>query len=178
MISNLEELTIDFLKENNQRLYYFGLGFIQLKINNTFRIHFYHPELEILVDQPHNHRYNFESLILKGEITNAIYKKTNGDKFYLQEDSCTSGYIPKNKPQNVNFKLISKITYKEGESYFMNHNVFHTVSAKNCITILKRGSYKKELAEISYLKQEEKICPFSIKKSDSFLWDIIKSMLI
>lgn len=38
-------LDIDYLKSLENKPYYFGLGFIQLKINKSQRIHFWHSEL-------------------------------------------------------------------------------------------------------------------------------------
>ena len=57
--------------------HYFGLGFIQCKINQYERIHVYHPDLMPIVnieEEVHNHRYDFESKILMGKIKNKKYQ--------------------------------------------------------------------------------------------------------
>lgn len=40
-------LDINYLKSNNKRLYYFGLGFIQLVLNKHERLHFYSKDIMI-----------------------------------------------------------------------------------------------------------------------------------
>ena len=66
---NKLELKEILLKTNPQ---YFGLGFIQCKINQHERVHIYHPDLMPIVnieEEIHNHRYDFESTILMGKLT-------------------------------------------------------------------------------------------------------------
>lgn len=177
MLKSLKEIDYDWLKNNHTRIYFFGLGFIQVKIDETYRLHFYIPELPSFVDHPHNHRYDFESLILKGSFTNNIYKEIPGSDFIIQEDSCAEGFIPSKAPRKSSFELVSSLSYKEGESYHMNHEVFHSVKATRCITLLKRSEYKKKLADVSYPSYQEKICPFMNKISEDVLWEYIKKEL-
>src|SRR5579863_7289598 len=54
--------------------YWFGLGFIQLKLNDTARMHFWlpeipHPEREEI----HNHRYDFSSIVLAGHLLHEVW---------------------------------------------------------------------------------------------------------
>jgi hypothetical protein len=177
MFKNIKEIDYNWLRNNHERIYFFGLGFIQLKINETYRLHFYIPELPSFVDHPHNHRYDFESTILKGEFTNNIYKEVTGLDFIIQEDSCSEGFIPTKKPRNANFELVSSTTYTTGETYSMNHETFHTVKADRAITLLKRSAYKKELADVAYPSNQKKVCPFMSKLSEDLLWDYIKQEL-
>ena len=177
MFKSLKEIDFDWLKSNHTRIYFFGLGFIQVKINEEYRLHFYIPDLPAFVDHPHNHRYDFESTILKGEIINNIFEEVCGEDFIIQEDSCSEGFIPSETPRKASFNLKSSITYKEGDKYRMYHETFHTVSANNCITLLKRSEYKKELADVSYPANQEKVCPFMNKLPESWLWDQIEKAL-
>lgn len=73
-MSNLP--TVEFLKDNCEKIHYFGLGFVQLKMKNPkIRYHFYNKELSRLTptEEIHNHRYAFESRILAGELDQIIY---------------------------------------------------------------------------------------------------------
>ena len=177
MFQDIKEINIEWLKNNHERLYFFGLGFIQLKINEEYRLHFYIPELPSFVDHPHNHRYNFESTILKGILINNIYKEVPGNDFIIQEDSCSEGFIPSKEARKSNFTLVQSNSYSAGEIYFMNHDVFHTVKANNAITLLKRSEYKKDLAEISFPSTQKKVCPFMNKLSSDELWSYIEKSL-
>lgn len=171
------DIDLAWLKQHHERIYFFGLGFIQVKIDDTYRLHFYIPELPSFVDHPHNHRYDFTSTILKGSFTNNIFTEVSGSDFLIQEDSCAEGYTPSKLPRSANFKLAASATYHTGQSYFMNHETFHTVSAVDCITLLKRSDYKKELAEVSTPSHQSKICPFSCKMDESELWSYVEKAL-
>lgn len=45
MFNSLKDVDIDYLKKNHDRLYFFGFGFIQLKIDDTYQLHFYNKAL-------------------------------------------------------------------------------------------------------------------------------------
>jgi hypothetical protein len=68
-------LDIDHLRATGARPHWFGLGFIQLKLTNNERMHFWHPDLQPIVpeEEIHDHRYDFESFVIKGELRHQIY---------------------------------------------------------------------------------------------------------
>src|SRR5690606_30989934 len=74
-------LDIDHLRSYGATPHWFGLGFIQLKLTNDTRIHFWHPAL--MADTPeeelHDHRYRFHSHILLGNITH--------EEWFLEENA-------------------------------------------------------------------------------------------
>lgn len=176
------ELSIDWIKENNVKIHYFGLGFIQVKLNNFERLHFYTTQLAKTIDEEeiHNHRYNFVSTIIKGEFSQSIFEVENdiNGSYFLTKESCDENnkiVFPK-EPVNV-VKIFSQ-KYLENNSYYMNNNTFHTVDAEDgTITHLKRSGYLKEFADVVFDKNKNLICPFSIKVSENDLYDIIKNML-
>lgn len=177
MFESYKEIDVNWLKQNNTMIHFFGLGFIQVKINDEYRLHFFSEELTPFVETPHNHRYDFESKILKGQIKNNIYKLCNGNDYFVDKDSCQSGYKSEFSPILTGFELVSSNIYRQGEKYTMKHDVFHTVESNNCITLLKRGKYFKNLADISYFSNEMKICPFSQNINEKELWRIVSKML-
>lgn len=164
--------------------HYFGLGFIQCKINQYERIHLYHPDLMPIVnieEEVHNHRYDFESTILSGKINNKKYsfiESKNNPTHFLQNESCNENIKTENKDNLYGtVKLISEQWVNAGETYGMKFNEFHTFQTDKCITYLKRSDYKQELAQVIRPINSEVICPFSKKLSQEECWDIIHDCL-
>lgn len=172
---------LQILKETNP--HYFGLGFIQCKINKYERIHIYHPDLMPIVnieEEVHNHRYDFESTILLGSITNKKYEFIEGSKqtHFLQNESCNETIkVENNQNKYGTINLISEDTVNVGESYFMRYDEFHTFQTTQCITYLKRSDYKQDLAQVIRPLNNEIICPFSKKLKEEECWEIINKTL-
>lgn len=170
-ISSLEDLDLDWLRNNNYQAHFFGLGFIQVKLTPTQRLHFYHPSLPAFVESPHDHRYHFLSKVIKGGLYYDVWDTDDveGSKFVAEIESCKapgsddSVDIP---PETV-LRLSHVGTYYAHmcSSYFMNMNTFHTVSPDflvgPCITFLTRTSPQKKLARV--IQTMEKVCPFLSK---------------
>ena len=148
---------LQILKETNP--HYFGLGFIQCKINNYERIHIYHPDLMPIVnieEEVHNHRYDFESTILLGSITNKKYEFIEGSKqtHFLQNESCNETIkVENNQNKYGTINLISEDTVNVGESYFMRYDEFHTFQTTQCIT---RPSTRRHLPPLRAPKKRQK----------------------
>ena len=173
----IKPLDIDWLRKNHTRLYYFGLGFIQLKIDEQFRLHFYTSYLPAINDDIHNHRYWFKSTVLKGSITNRLYVVGDGDSHVMRNESCNPDIDapPLEKPCCAT--LISTKTHAAGDTYYLSDNEFHTVESDYCITLLERSPYTRELAQVVTPAGESSICPFSKKISENKLWEIMERML-
>ena len=178
-------LDLDWLWANKTMVHYFGLGFIQLKIDNHHRVHFYTNDLMKTVgdEEIHNHRYNFVSEVLKGEFSQDIYDVTpvsmEEATHLLSQESCNENITASNViiPTPVKIEKFYSETIAEGEKYFMDHQSFHTVYSADAITFLTRSDYKKELADVASPKDKTLVCPFSIKLSEDEIFDIIKGLL-
>jgi hypothetical protein len=163
---------------------FFGLGFIQCKINDQERMHFYHHSLVPTVnleEEVHNHRYDFESTILMGKINNKKYQfieDDNNPTHFLQNESCNE-LIKVEKSNNIYGRIVleSDECISKDETYLMKFNEFHTFHTNKCITYLKRSSYKQDTAQVIRPINSEIICPFSIKLSHQECWDIINDCL-
>lgn len=163
---------------------FFGLGFIQCKINDRERIHFYHPTLVPTVnieEEVHNHRYDFESTILMGKINNKKYQfieDNDNATHFLQSESCNES-IKIEKSNNIYGTVVleSDECISKGEAYLMKFYEFHTFHTTKCITYLKRSSYKQDTAQVIRPINSEIICPFSIKLSPEECWNIINDCL-
>lgn len=183
------KLKTDWLRNNClQDPYFFGLGFIQLKIDLQTRLHFYTTRYTPIVSDTtvHNHRYNFISHVLKGEIINEIFSYEAGPSNYIHElVTCETNHTLSDADKNmfeVNLKVHHRHVIKEGQSYLMAHTDFHSVhTTKPTITYLLRGHRCKEVvkkfASIIRLKDDDNVCPFSKKISTDECWEIIDEMI-
>ena len=177
MFDSVKDINLAALRDNYERLYFFGLGFIQLKINDRYRLHFYNQELPSITEDVHNHRYDFTSKVLLGEITNYFYDVTEGDSYVMDNESCSAEHeAPKiAKPCNAILKKV--VTYKAGSSYNVTTDMFHRVEATDCITLLDRGPKTKEFAQVVIPKGKMAVCPFSKKIDPEFLWELMEQMV-
>jgi hypothetical protein len=178
----MEYLDIDYLKNITTKPYYFGLGFIQLKINHQERIHFWHPSLTHTSDEEeiHDHRYNFKSTILRGKLNNEIFSyKSNPNGIYsLMEVSCNKEKEGDPKfISNVDINLISSFDVIEGQSYYLGSDAFHKTKTNGCISLLNRDLITKDLANVIMLNNKELTCPFSIKLSEKNIWELIDDLI-
>lgn len=172
-------LDVDFLRENNTRMYYFGLGFIQVVLNQQERVHFYSTHLPVFNDEIHNHRYNFTSEILKGRFLDFRYQLITGDSHILINESCN-----KNNPLDNSIEIpigvreLSEREYRVGDKYDIFFNEFHGVDTiGDTITYLKRSEIITDYAQVLYAKDTQRTCPFETKFSDDVLWEIIENTI-
>lgn len=177
-------IDVDKIKSEAKSIHFFGLGFIQVKISESKRYHFYDLTLPntISEEEIHNHRYHFTSLILKGKLKNDIYVLDfSGRGFELSEVDCKpvdGRVLDLSNKKECSVKLIMSNIHKENEFYFMNHKEFHTVSAEHgTVTLLDRGPYKKELAEVVIPKGQGQVCPFTHVYQEEFLWERVKDLV-
>ena len=165
-------LDIDYLK---QKLYYFGLGFIQLFLNKEERIHFYNKSLQATNVEIHNHRYNFTSKILKGEFINHKYKLIKGNSNLLTNESCNKDIELTNKINLlVGVEKIETNIYHIGDSYDMFYNELHSVAYNgNTITHLTRTDIITDYAQVIYPVNKTITCPFASNYDDKTLCELI-----
>lgn len=161
-------------------IHYFGLGFIQLKINDTYRLHFYTEKLKAKVspEEVHNHRYDFKSTILRGQLTQETYQVIEGNTHLMEPESCDPKvklYMP---AQECALKFTGIHCYTEGSIYYLPHGVFHKVlDTDDCITLIERKTYSKELAEVVRPKDSKKVCPFAGNLAEDDLWYIVDKII-
>lgn len=166
----------DRLREQHVKPYYFGLGFIQCKINAYERVHFYDPRVPSIMpyEEIHDHRYDFRSHVLFGSLRNDRYRVENdpNGEWECSLESCAPGVPSKNDCTRVNISLIQTEMW-QSTSYFMQYNDFHRVQAHRAITYLQRSDYKQPFAHVVRQRGHGKICPFSASLNESDCWDII-----
>ena len=170
---------IDWLKSNKTVIHYFGLGFIQLKLGPNYRLHFYTAKLPPIVghEDIHNHRYGFESFILKGRFFQQIYNIVEGDDYVMELESCEDGseseYLG-----TCDADLIHVSAYNAGSRYSVSHKAYHSAFAEEAITLIRRPTeYAKDRATVVRPSGTPKVCPFSKKLPEAELWKIVEEMI-
>lgn len=177
-------LNIDWIIKNAEMIHYFGLGFIQIKLQDSRRrIHYYSDQLPITVgeEEIHNHRYDFSSEIVKGILINKRYEIVDGDSHILCDESCDPNNKIISEDKLVGIKLVHHNEYRSlpnfRVTYAMRHNVFHTVSSKDAITVLHRSEYKKDYAQVIRPIGADLVCPFSENLKMSKLLEHIEYLI-
>lgn len=179
MFKTLEDINLKELKKNHARLYYFGLGCIQLKIDETWKLHFYTSKLPpITKEEPHNHRYDFTSRILCGELIQTFYMPVEGDTHTITSESCNPVLKTPQLSESCQLLELDTVSCLAGASYRLEHHEYHVVKTKgDTVTLLQRGPYKKEFAHVITPKGQDRTCPFSQTVDDEALWKIIEEIL-
>jgi hypothetical protein len=174
---------VEYLRANHSMIHYFGLGFIQLKLNDRERMHFYIPGLEPIVPEEdvHNHRYDFQSTILRGRLTQELWSphRSAEGTHVIEEVTCEEGVAAERTPGIFILEMDSSHTYVEGSSYMVSHRQFHKVrpGSEGCITLIERSGYKKNLAQVVKPIDGDSICPFSRKIPEDELWGLVRKAL-
>lgn len=178
-IETLSDIDLDLLRSNHQRVYYFGLGFIQLKINEVERLHFYSPELPVITEDIHDHRYSFTSKVLKGILKNKRWWVGIGDSHVLRYENCSPNKV--SLPEEYCVAGFEATEVSEAgtpkDTYTMELDEFHQVEAVGAVTYLRRGLVEKALASIVTEKGKASVCPFSKKIPEDELWKMMARML-
>ena len=167
--------------------YWFGLGFIQLKLSDTERIHFWHPSVPYPErEEIHNHRYDFTSRVLAGQIVHETFLvmnafKDNEDATHeIFKTTCmpgVEGVVEEVTPCDLRPTGIYKMS--AGSVYQFPYTMFHTTKdTKFAITHLIRVLPKTlEYASVVKLRGAETVCPFEAKMPTDVCWEHIASAI-
>lgn len=181
MYLNLKTL-YSHLKGAHAKIHFFGLGFIQVKVGERDRYHFYSRELTALVppEEIHDHRYEFMSTVLKGIFSQEIYSVTPDpkSKYELRYVSCEPDVVAPTERTKVLPELLSKTHFNRGSQYTLMPSAFHRVipCTDNTITLLQRETKTKKFARVVSSTKEE-VCPFSKVIPDDELWAMVQKII-
>ena len=182
------DITVDVLRERGYEPKWFGLGFIQMKINENERLHFWHPELlpDVPDEEIHDHRYDFTSTVVTGKLTHEVYDfvavntdVTNAD-YQMAFVSCDPTKPLSETSQEITFGEIQSYGSQiltAGSSYFFPSRRFHKTHAKRAVTYLERGPVQYEYARSIRPIDSPSICPFSNPLPTNMLWECIADLL-
>jgi hypothetical protein len=184
MNENLDQyLDANYLRSTAEHApHWFGLGFIQLKLNHVQRIHFWHPGLvaDLPDEELHDHRYNFTSHILKGQLTNEVWQFVTADTGTLEliTVSCTPGASEEPVAISRGFTvMLASHTMQAGDHYRMHMDTLHRIRASHAITLLERDAITKDLARVVRNPAMTFVCPFAAPKPVDELWELIKDCI-
>jgi hypothetical protein len=179
MKTQSEYLDIDHLRNFEVDPAYFGLGFIQLKINSRNRIHFYHDDLPVLTDNPHDHRYKFTSHILQGTLEQTIFQWEESQRgaHSKQLVDCKAGSNPQASKRG-HFTPTLHASFTAGSWYQVEADTLHTVKGSDhAVTHLYRLDTHKEYASVVVKDGDGNECPFSEPMTTNRCWELIEDML-
>jgi len=158
-----------YLKENHQKILHWGLGFIQVRVNDDVNYHFYTDKISANFDceTPHNHRRSFISEILAGVLQEKVLFVKEGGSLALTSNLCSvsefGGY--------VRITSVDNNTYKKGDKYLRTPYEYHTVSSSNCVTRLEKFGDEHEVYSLGETEPVE-----IVKYDEDFLWGIVEEM--
>lgn len=162
---------------------YFGLGFIQLKINDAQRIHFWVPDWPTIPgadNELHDHRYTLTSTILKGEIHNQIFAPQScaTPTHELIEVSCKPNASEQPTViDRVTPMFLTSFVSKVGDTYTLSTDAFHMAHTVGpTVTFVERGHVIKEMARVMRPCNSAFVCPFSIQYSAQQCWEKIEEI--
>jgi len=181
-VDETKYLNIDWLRETGAEPSWFGLGFIQLKLNSVERMHFWHPSLtpDVTEEEIHDHRYNFTSTILKGEMHHETWNfiPSAFGSWVMCEVSCDPAE-PVVDPRQITGGAVLTGTYwfREGSRYMFPKGEFHRTKTEQCVSLLRREEPEAPFARVIRRKHDPEICPFSNPKDPEYLWGVIAELL-
>jgi hypothetical protein len=189
------------MKAHFKHIHFFGLGFIQIKLDEYQRIHCYHPDLPGFTDpeEIHNHRYGFTSKVIRGELHQDVYIRVPGMEYVVCDETCqppsnhsiTSCLCDKQYPcdkckaiidpptvELTGVSLVFRGEVKEGSSYFISHDAFHRVQAVGrTVTQLHRTPKMKQFAQVLRSSKSVPVCPFSGNLAEAKLWEYVEDCI-
>lgn len=151
---SIEDL-ITYLKNNNDSVIAYGLGFIQVKCGNI-NYNFYHDSVERFnsLGAPHNHKQDFVSEIIKGSITETIYNVYKGEI----EAYCVCGDATKPE-KKLSYNVQKVLAHKQGDLYLRKSGEYHSVEVPHgTITKVIKYGNKGDAYVISNVRKEIYAC--------------------
>jgi hypothetical protein len=180
---------IAILQNRAEMAHFFGLGFIQVKVSPSQRYHFYHQDLPSFVDNPHDHRYDFVSKVLKGCLKTTVWQEgidgIEGSLSYqcaVEFSACTpegQAEVPEGRDSYVVKRAVFET--HAPSTYFFPHDWHHQVdpdfNVGSCITkVTKLTEHLKDFAKVFILNREA--CPYSKKLNEAELWNYVERCIV
>lgn len=165
----------NYLKDNGAKIHYWGLGFVQVRINEDVNYHFYTDMItaHFDIENPHNHARDFTSEILAGELQEIRYNiEESSHGLRLVSNFCTVGVI-----EDTLVKIIDMepYTHTRGDTYTCDKGIFHTVMSTNCVTKLTKTGERGQVYSVVMDKLKDDVESGVIYPED-FLWGIVREI--
>ena len=176
----------DASKSYGSKPYWFGLGFIQLKLNDVSRVHYWCPWIPAPErEEIHDHRYNFKSTVVAGVLHFELYEPTPMQRDHvftheLFQTDCAPGHEGNKDPKAYPVTLEHRGTYDvhAGSSYWFSEKQFHTTEGTRfAITYLEREEKTKQFANVIKPKGAPVSCPFAKTLPEDECWSYIEQAI-
>jgi hypothetical protein len=171
---------VEWLKDNHKSLAAFGLGFLQLKLNDSERLHFWHPDFVREREEVHDHRYDFTSLILGGRMTQQLYElefSVNPTHELFTTDCKPGSAGTETILKYGSLKKVFSCENVASAHYTISHGTLHRISADQCVMFLTRGLKVKDAANVVREIGATSTCPFADTVPESEMWAMIADLL-
>jgi hypothetical protein len=181
-------LDVAALRQMGVTAHYFGLGFIQIKLDATWRLHVWVPEWPTIPgaeSELHDHRYDFVSTVLCGALRHELFaagpvhaEPQEGDLEKL-DVSCQPGQAHDPVPLGyVRPIAIGTFTVEAGGTYHLGTEAFHRSHPQGpTVTLVRRGAIQKELATVLRPIGTAFTCPFSLSPDEATCWAQVAQVL-
>lgn len=180
--------TLEALRASGATPHYFGLGFIQLKLNEAERLHFWVPEWPTIPGaehELHDHRYDFESTVLCGTLVHELYAvgalmpAPEPGALEVVAVSCTPDAAQ--APHALGFAhpmRIGRFTVPAGSTYALGHEAVHRSWVEGpTVTRVRRGAQVKAMARVLREPGSAHVCPFSLPYTAEDCWARMAQLL-
>lgn len=167
--------------------YCFGLGFIQLKLSENSRMHFWHEAIpHVEREEIHNHRYDFKSTVLAGRLRHQVFDVkgyANPGGYPVEWERFDTECIPGEEgvmrgTTPVYVSPVGENILAEGSIYKFPHTAFHTTEGTEfAITYLERGEKVTKYASVVKKTGTPSTCPFANPGTPEQCWELIYQAL-
>lgn len=133
------KITAQMIKDKSISIKEFGIGFIQVKLDNIQYINFYTNKVTLFENSiaPHNHQEDFISRIISGTIFETIYyvyEDNNGQSVF-----CGCGDTDSIITEKYSYSVNTVNVHNKSDIYYRSKEDFHSVIAENnTITIVTK----------------------------------------
>jgi hypothetical protein len=126
MMSSVREVVVALKAAGAKPRFHGGIGMIQLHLNQTTRIHVWHPSMPPTRPDSavHNHRFSFRSLVLRGELAHKIVAPVDGSTLDLWETFTEDGREPE-RVGSCDLTTVEESILARGEGYAFEAGRFH-----------------------------------------------------
>ena len=183
MPNSPDPLDVASLRASGAVPHWFGLGFVQLKLDETTRVHFWSPSHGQITpeDELHDHRYGFVSKVVAGSMVHEVWNwepRDDGDH-EMTEVSCKPG--APSDPAVIGrgqIRLAGRYRLAVGSDYMFPANCFHRGRTEGgAITLLARGPVERDTARVLRPLGHASVCPFSAPKDEDECWAIMEALV-
>lgn len=169
--------------------HYFGLGFIQIKLDEHWRLHAWVPDWPVIPgaeSELHDHRYPFVSQVLQGAlehrlvIPGPIHEWPAPGDLELVQVSCQPDQTA--PPVRIGYAApqpLAQFLALAGTRYELHPDVFHVATPVGpTLTLVRREAPQRPFARVLRPTGTASVCPFTLNPGADACWDRLATLLV